>query len=346
MDGSPGVLLAALLAWSQPAVAQRAAVIARFDRPPAMDGTLADSEWTRATPFADFKTLHPRPGEEPSESTTVYVGYDRANLYIGVRSLDRSGDSLRASAATPDAAWRGDWIAFCLDPHNDGLDAEYFLVTPGGYAVTGVLGFDGGPVQNATHRWSSAVHRTAEGYTAELAIPLAQLPYRSSDTVVMAFKLARQIGRSGEEMDSPPIDPDRPHVAQFRPIMLTGIEPSVASFDRPLVDERAAFAAKASRLARIGDTTMDQRVEAWSDASVFDYLVFPARPLRPSATPFRYPRRLEDGSTAARLASAEYLRGRAIGDFAAFLARTRLLPRSRSRRHSSRHWSGSPSTGD
>lgn len=322
MYRSAGLLLTALLAWGQHVVAQGATVIARFDRPPAMDGTLTDSEWTRATPFVDFRTLHPRPGEEPSESTTVYLGYDRANLYVGVRSLDRNGDSVRAPAATPDAAWHGDWIAFCIDPHDDGLDADYFLVTPGGYTVTGVLGFDGGPVQTARRRWSSAVHRTADGYTAELVVPLAQLPYRSGDSVVMAFKLARQIGRSGEEMDAPPIDPDRPHIAQFHPIVLVGIEPSAAPFDRPLFDERMAYAAKARRLARIGATTMDQRVEAWGDASVFDDLVFPSRPLQPSATPFRYPRRLEDGSVAARFASLEYLPGRPIGNLADFLART------------------------
>lgn len=304
------------------ALAQHVTAIARLDHPPVLDGTLSDSAWRQATLFTGFKTLHPQAGKEPTESAAVYLAYDRDNLYVGVRSFDRRPDSIVASAVTPDAAWHGDWVAFCLDAPDQGLDALFFLVTPAGYKVAGILGFDGGPVQVARRDWSSAVRRTADGYTVEMAIPLAQLPYRAGNTVEMAFKVARQIGRSGEEMDIPEIDPDRPHISQFQPIALTGVVPSTAPYGPPLFDARAAYDEKVNRLARIGDSTMGERVEAWGDASVFDALIFPARTLTPSTRPFRYPQHLETDSVAARLAHLEYLPRRPVGDVAAFLSRT------------------------
>ena len=213
-------------------------------------------------------------------------------------------------------------MAFCLDPQDQGLDADYFLVTPSGFKVAGVLGFDGGPVQTADRAWASAVRRDPGGWTAEMAIPLAQLPYPPGDTVRMAFKLARAISRRGEEMDFPSIDPDRAHIAQLRRIVLTGVAPSRAPQGAALFDARAAFRDKLRRLARTGDSTMEGRVEGWGDASVFDADVFPSRTLVRSTAPYRFARRLETDAVAARFAPLEYLPGRAVGDLDRFLTRT------------------------
>ena len=287
-----------------------------------MDGSLSDPEWQHATRFTAFKTLHPESGREPSEATEVYLGCDRATLYVGVRSIDRGADSIRAQATDADGAWDDDWTAFCLDPQDQGLEAYYFLNTPAGFKVSGVLSSGGEPVQTVDLAWSSAVRRAPDGYTVEMAIPLAQLPYRSGDSVRMTFKVARAISRRGEEMDFPAISPGLPHIAQFQPIQLMGIAASTASYDRPLFDERAAYRDKVRKLAQHGDSTMEGRVEAWGDASVFDYLVFPSLPLRRSTTPHPFARRLEADVVASRFADFEYLPDRRIGNLDGFLART------------------------
>ena len=296
--------------------------IARSKNPPAMDGTLSDPGWQQATRFTAFKTLHPQAGEEPSESTEVYLAYDHVNLYVGVRSHDPGADSIRAVATDANSAWHDDWVAFCLDPQDGGLDAYYFLVTPAGFAVAGVLGFDGGPVQTLDRAWSSKAKRGPDGYTVQFVIPLAQLPYPPGDTIRMAFKLARAVSRRSEEMDFPSIDPDRAHIAQFQRIALTRIAPSAEPQGRALFDGRAAYHDKVRRLTRTGDSTMEGRVEAWGAASVFDYLVFPSRPLVQSATPSHFARRLDADGVTARLAPLEYLPGRAVGDLDRFFTRT------------------------
>lgn len=304
------------------AIAQSAVTLAHFPRPPAMDGSLGDPEWQHATRFSGFKTLHPRAGGEPSESTVVYLAYDRYKLYIAARCDDRGADSLRAVASDADDAFHDDWTAFCLDPHDQGLDAYYFLLTPAGFRVTGILGAQGGPVQSSNLAWAGAAKRTEHGYSVEMAIPLAQMPYRSGDSVRMAFKVARAIARRGEEVDFPAIDPRRAQVVQFQAIQLTDIAGSTAPYDRPLFDARAAYRDKLKKLAQYGDSTMDARVEAWGDASVFDEWVFPSRPLRPSDTPAHFARRLDAGGVASRFASLEYAPQRRIGNLESFLTRT------------------------
>ncbi len=316
------VIAAALSLLAQAAAAQNPARIARFPRAPVMDGSLDDPEWGQATVFSDFRTLHPEAGQEPSERTVVYLGYDRDSIYVGIRAHDASPDSMRAVATEPDAAWGDDWTAFCLDTRASGLDAFYFLVTPAGLRLAGSLRADGGPAQTLDLAWVSAVRRAADGYTIEMAIPLARLPFTPGNRVAMAFKVARAIQRRSEEMDSPAIDPARPHLAQLRPIVLTDIVRGATPADRPLFDVRAAHARRAARLAGHADTTFAVRVEAWSDASILDYLDFPSRPLARSTRPFVFPRRLAEDSVAARFDHLEYLPGRPIRDLDRFLTRT------------------------
>jgi CubicO group peptidase (beta-lactamase class C family) len=322
--GIPGniivrVLLLVCLGPVRVATAQRPVQIAKLDRPPAMDGTLNDPVWRRASVFTDFKTLHPQAGRDPSERTEVYLAYDRANLYVGLRSLDRSPDSIRAVATGLESAFDDDWVAFCVDTRGQGLDAFFFLVTPGGVRVSGTLDASGSPTPTTGLTWSSAVKRGSAGYTVEMAIPLAQLAYGRGDRVEMAFKAVRIISRRSEEVDSPEIDPDRPHVAQLRRIVLAGIERSQLSADHPLFDVRAAYREKLRLIAKLGDTTLVGRVRAYGDASVLDYRIFPERPLHPSGTPFFFARATGEDGVGRRFAPLEYLPGRAIGDLERFL---------------------------
>jgi CubicO group peptidase (beta-lactamase class C family) len=317
--GLPGALLLVCLGAAPSAAAQSPVRIAKLHRPPAMDGTLNDPAWRGASVFTDFKTLHPRAGRNPSERTEVHLAYDHANLYVGLRSLDRSADSIRAVATGPESAFDDDWVAFCVDSRDQGVDAFFFLVTPGGVRVNGTLDANGSVTPTTGLTWSSAVKRGSAGYTVEMVIPLAQLAYGGGDRVGMAFKAVRSISRGSEEVDSPAIDPERPHVAQFRRIVLAGIDRSLRSADHPLFDVRAALREKLRLIAMLGDTTLDERVRAYGDASVLDYLIFPERPVHASRAPFVFPRAGGGDSVGRRFAREEYLPGRRVGDVERFL---------------------------
>ena len=63
---------------------------------PKIDGILDDEFWASAVVIDQFTQYEPREGAEPSEKTVAYIGYDRNNLYIGVRAYDSNPKAVRA----------------------------------------------------------------------------------------------------------------------------------------------------------------------------------------------------------------------------------------------------------
>ena len=317
-----GVLLVVFVGIVHSAFAQQSTPIARLSTQPRIDGTLNESVWRSATFFTDFKTLHPEPGKEPSARTGVYLGYDSANIYVGINCLDQDSSQVRAESTDPENISADDWAAFCLDSHGDAIGSFYFVVTPRGTRRAGVLNYDGDPTATRELNWRSAAQRKAHGYTLTMAIPLAQLPFASGDSVRMAFKVARFVSIRNEEDDCPEIKTDRAHVLQFRTILLSGIVRSATVGDGFVGDLWNAYRAKVNKSANYDYNTLNGRVRGWHGASILDYLVFPSRPLHASRTPFRYPQDLGAASVISRFERLQFLPGRFVGDADRFLTRT------------------------
>jgi len=296
--------------------------IARITRPPRIDGSLNDLAWQQRRVYRVFTSVDPRSGGNVSERTEVRVAYDSANVYVAINALDARADSIRAGSTSPATAFDDDWVTFAVDPHGDGIDAAFFLVTAGGVGVSGDMDGNGQATPTTDLQWSRAVRRTGHGYTVEMAIPLAQLPFAGSDSVPMAFRVIRLVSRRGEELDFPGSDaPGHTHTSMRR-FLLRDVHPSSVPEYSPLFDVRAAYREKERLIAQFGDRTLAARVRAFGDASVLDYLIFPARSLERSGTPFFFPRHLEEDSVAQRLSGLEYLPGHAIGALDPFLERT------------------------
>src|ERR1041385_8280035 len=56
--------------------------IARFEKPPVIDGRLDDEAWKTAAVLKDFYQVQPGDNIAPSYPTEVLVGYDAKTLYI------------------------------------------------------------------------------------------------------------------------------------------------------------------------------------------------------------------------------------------------------------------------
>lgn len=190
----------------------------RTSTPPILDGLLQDTAWKEGLAFHDFKTLHPHPGWTPSEKTIGYLTYDRDNLYVGIHSLDRQPDKIKATEERPENVRRDDWVAFCVDTYAGERGTYFFMVTPKGLQDSGTLNYrNGNTISDRSLTWQSAVKITTDGWGAEMKIPLLQLPFRKGNPSAMRFKFARYISRLNEEDNYPEIiGENKPHTAQLQ----------------------------------------------------------------------------------------------------------------------------------
>src|SRR5213082_1388829 len=92
--------------------------MARFDKPPVIDGKLDDEVWKHAIVLKDFYQVQPGDNLAPSKPTEVLLGYDSKYLYIAFRAFDEP-DKIRATIAKRDDIFNDDYVGFFLDTFND-----------------------------------------------------------------------------------------------------------------------------------------------------------------------------------------------------------------------------------
>jgi len=295
--------------------------VPRAKTPPRIDGTLNETGWQQAAVFNRFKTLHPSAGKLPSQPTDAYLTYDHENIYVAVHAFDSEPAKVRASQTQKDNPGDNDWVAFCIDSRNGGLDAEFFMMTAGGAQVDGTLDANGSANTDFNARWSGAAKRTSDGWIATMAIPFKALRFRGNERVAMSFKLVRFINRKSEEVDFPEIVQGQgPQLTQFQKVSFVNIEPGLPE-DALLVNPREIFERKTRLKSEPGITSYEGRLKVWGDASVFDYLVFPSHDLQSAVTPFRLTSHQNTSITSA-FNRLEYLPGKPVTELDGFLRKT------------------------
>jgi hypothetical protein len=176
-----------------------------------LDGLLDEAAWSTAAPATGLRQREPREGAPATEATEVRVLYDDSTLYVGVRALDREPDRVIARLLQRDrvlvagiddrARWAGDdGVAILLDPFHDHRNAFLFATNPNG-AEFDALVSDESAAYNSDWRgvWRVAARRTAEGWSAEFAIPFRTLRYPEAKGQPWGFNIERMIRRRSEE---------------------------------------------------------------------------------------------------------------------------------------------------
>ncbi len=167
---------AAETGWATPPDGHTRSIAAqRTLTPPIIDGAVDDSAWKDA-PAADAFWVSPwqRP---PTDDTIVHVLYDDETLYFAFICFDARPDLIRARQMTRDAGpGLDDRVTIVLDPHHNHRSLSRFTVTARG-TQSDVMA--GGRARQIAWKgaWSGAARRTPEGWTAEIAIPLAVLEF-------------------------------------------------------------------------------------------------------------------------------------------------------------------------
>ena len=186
-------------AQSNPGVLIRSADVTSIGAPIDIDGSLTEAAWSSAPKIGDLVQRQPNNGDAPSERTEVILLRDDDNLYIGVHAYDAEPNRVVGTQMMRDGSLNADdRIEILLDTFRDQRSAFYFATNPAGALVDGLAFANGQLNTDWDAIWHVRTARTANGWTAEFAIPFKSLSF-PADQNVWGFNIARTISRKSED---------------------------------------------------------------------------------------------------------------------------------------------------
>jgi hypothetical protein len=170
----------------------------RITTPPKLDGILDDEAWSGSPlPLEGWGSYNPMRGEAPAEKTEVWMGYDDEALYLAFRCLDTQPERIRTTISRRDNAFSDDWVGVSLDSTRAGQLAYHLFVNPSGIQMDALQSGSGGEDFAPDWVWQSAGHVGADGWSAEIRVPLENIRFRSGAGVKMGVLFWRRLSRSG-----------------------------------------------------------------------------------------------------------------------------------------------------
>jgi hypothetical protein len=169
---------------------------------PRIDGVLDDEAWALAPPSGEFIQREPLFGSPSTERTEFRILYDDRHLYFGIWAFDSNPDGILASEMKRDSGLhRGDQIKINIDTFHDHRNGVYFSTNPLGARKDATSVQEGRTINYDWNVvWRCRTSRDEKGWYAEIAIPLSQLPFKSSiDATTWGLNVCRVIMRKNEE---------------------------------------------------------------------------------------------------------------------------------------------------
>lgn len=156
-----------------------------------VDGVLDEPAWQDAQPITRFIQMAPDEGQPGRERTEFRLLVSNDALYIGARLYESDVSRIRARLARRDEAVDGDVIGIYLDSRHDHISAYYFRISAGGAKRDATVQERGGLDLTWDAVWESAVTHDSLGWTAEVRIPLSQIPYARGGDGMWGLQLER-----------------------------------------------------------------------------------------------------------------------------------------------------------
>ena len=141
-----------------------------------MDGNLNDAAWVRADVATDFRQVAPDENVDPSQPTRVRIAYNATTLYVAWEVIEtREGQYTAVVRERDGATGVDDFVRIFIDPHQSGRDAYMFVTHPLGARWDALLQNNNDMIMEWDADWEVRTQRTANGWTAEMAIPFREL---------------------------------------------------------------------------------------------------------------------------------------------------------------------------
>ena len=217
----------------------------RTSRPPEIDGHLTDESWAAAPPASQFTQSDPEEGKPATERTEVRLLYDDEALYVGVRLFDRHPELVSRRLSTRDDDADADRVTIFLDAMHDHLTGAIFRVSASNVQQDFILHNDSSWDSSWDAVWQSQVSVDAEGWTAEIRIPLSQLRFVRQDRATWGINVERFIRRNNESawLEMVPKSQDGVASRMIHLVGLDGLQPRRRMELLPYAAARTEFVA-------------------------------------------------------------------------------------------------------
>ena len=203
---------------------------------PILDGiVLGDPAWENVTPATDFWQIQPNDGQPASQRTEVFVGFDNANLYVGVVAYDEEPTEIITSDRRRDSSLgNSDAFIFIIDGMLDRQNGFVFGTNSAGVEYDGQVTSDGATTNlgggqginlNWDASWQVRSRITRYGWSAEFQIPFRSLRYSNDEVQDWGINFQRNIRRNNEVVFWSPLDRNRNLYRVSDAGTLTGIQP-------------------------------------------------------------------------------------------------------------------------
>lgn len=155
---------------------------------------------TQMLHISDFTQTSPADGNQPTQKTDVYLGYDQTSLYVAWVCFDSEPNKVRAHMGRRENIYDDDFVEITLDTFHDQRHGVVFAANPLGVQADGLWteGSFNNPDNSWDTVWDSMGRRTPRGYVVWERIPMRSLRFHGQGGGAWGITLFRAIARNGE----------------------------------------------------------------------------------------------------------------------------------------------------
>ncbi len=163
-----------------------------------IDGDITDAQWSQIDWDGDFTVQQPNNGEKPQRQTQFKLIYDDAYLYLAFHCDDDDPTKIESRLARRDN-FPGDWVEFNVDSYGDNATAFSFTISASGVKGDEFITGNGNSWDSSWNPiWYAASEIVADGWTAEMKIPLSQIRFSTESLESWGFNFTRRDFRADE----------------------------------------------------------------------------------------------------------------------------------------------------
>jgi hypothetical protein len=177
--------------------------------PPVIDGLLNDDAWNQVEwTGGDFRQVNPDKGKPATVQTKFKILYDAKNLYAIFRCYDPEPTKIVRRMSRRDS-FDGDWVEIHIDSYYDKRTAFSFTTSVSGVKSDEYVSNNGDDWDASWDPiWWTKTSIDAEGWIAEIRIPLSQLRFTNKEDLVWGLNVQRRFFRNQENSRWQYIPPD------------------------------------------------------------------------------------------------------------------------------------------